>query len=120
MQDQLSIVRLSDRMASPGVQRTDEVGSGIDASVGGDPDLPVEACRLLAGGSLVGVEERMTESHRAIQPDFLAVGPSDGHGVGHPPEQPSVDAYAVEMDDSGDATHAPLIGCSLETISRHP
>jgi hypothetical protein len=107
-------------MASPGVQFTDEVRSGIDASVGGYPDLPVEARRLLTGGSLVGVEQRMTESHGAIQPDILAVGPADGHGVGHPPEQSSVDARAVEMDDSGNATHAPLIGRSLETISRHP
>ena len=108
-------------MASPRVQLPDEVGPTVDACIGGNPHLSVEACGLACGVEVIGgTKQRVSETDRPFHPDLLTVGPSNRQRVGHPPEQPSVDAYAVEMDDSGDATHASLIGRSLETISRHP
>src|SRR5712692_212015 len=82
-QDQLRVRR---RLQSPLTfhpQLLDQLGPAIDARIGSDPYLPVQACWLpLAHGLVRGAQHRVAETHRARGPALLRIRPAVGHEFG--------------------------------------
>jgi hypothetical protein len=84
----------------------DKVGARIDASVGGDPNLAVQAARLaLAWGVKGSPQSRVTETDGAVEPGAARVRAAEGKEVCQTLEQARLDRYAIQVDDADDPTH---------------
>ena len=88
MQDQFDIGGIFQDGAAPGGKLFDEVGPAVDAGVGGDPHLAVQAAGLpLASDSKVVRSRVWPRPTGAINPDPVVVGAAESQEFGQAPQQ---------------------------------
>jgi hypothetical protein len=95
-----------------------EFAPAIDARVGRDPELPVEARRLaIAEGFVRGSQQRMTESDGPICPHFAAIRPAIGEKLGERLQQRAIRWSSVLSKNSDDAAHRVCVSIEMTELS---
>src|SRR5579872_587209 len=80
--------------------------SAIDAGIGDNPDVPVDAAGLLVrGGAATGLEEGMAETGFETAPDILAIRPAKTKRCNHAVEQLCGNRSTVRIYNADDSTH---------------
>src|SRR5258708_4301781 len=106
VQYQLDIRRRGRHLLALCYQLLDQVLAIIDARIGCDPDLAVQAERLMLTLGLPGSpQHRMTEADVTVDPHALRVRTPDRQVIGHRFEQPTLNRCAVQIDYADYPTH---------------